>query len=178
MGDSHQGFMSEVKDELKVRLDDLGPLTQRARIWSRLGYTSGWCADRALVLVWSAFQLFESFTVRATSAWTVQILFDEINSYNRRVSKNNDNKDTLALAVTMDDLDRCSQKKILEMLTATHLLLEQHEAPMVIFLAVDPQLIASAIVESGGVENKVALHGEIVFSVVSTPLTKGSHWGE
>lgn len=48
----------------------------------------------------------------------------------------------------------------MEMLTATHLLLEQPEAPMAIFIAVDPQLIISAIVNSGGVANKVPLRAE------------------
>ncbi|CAM9963362.1 unnamed protein product, partial [Ectocarpus sp. 4 AP-2014] len=61
---------------------------------------------------------------------------------------------TLALAVIVDDLDRCSREKIMEMLRATHLLLEQPKAPMAVFLAVDPQLIVSAISESlEGVSN-------------------------
>lgn len=64
--------------------------------------------------------------------------------------------DTLALAITVDDLDRCPNDKIMEMLTATHLLLQQPNAPMVVFIAVDPQLIISAIVNaSQGIENKV-----------------------
>lgn len=113
-------------------------------------------------------------------------MFDEINSYNRRVAKGNDNKNTLALAVTVDDLDRCSHEKIMEMLTATHLLLEQRDAPMAIFLAVDPQLITSAIVGSGAVENKVALQGESLrvrvcvlqklTCVVTTPFTYNISW--
>lgn len=46
----------------------------------------------------------------------------------------------------------------MEMLKATHLLLEQPKAPLVVFLAVDPQLIISAIAESlEGVPNTVSL---------------------
>eukprot|EP00752_Nemacystus_decipiens_P005720 g5177.t1 len=84
----------------------------------------------------------------------LKILFGEINKFNRRASLDDD-EDILVLAVTVDDLDRCSHEKIMEMLTATHLLLEQPEAPMAIFVAVDPQLIISAIVNSGGVANKM-----------------------
>ena len=63
----------------------------------------------------------------------------------------------LALAVMVDDLDRCSKEKVMEMLKAIHLLLEQPNAPMVVFLAVDPQLIISAIAESfEGVPNTVS----------------------
>ncbi|CAM9294455.1 unnamed protein product, partial [Hapterophycus canaliculatus] len=56
--------------------------------------------------------------------------------------------ETLALAVIVDDLDRCPKEKVMEMLKATHLLLEQPRAPMAVFLAVDPQLITSAITAS------------------------------
>eukprot|EP00752_Nemacystus_decipiens_P017199 g15408.t1 len=96
VGERHQGFMSEVKHELKI-------------------------------------------------------LVDLINSYNRRAPKD---VGTLALAITVDDLDRCPNEKIMQMLTATHLLLQQQEAPMVVFLAVDPQLIISAILDTG-VEDKM-----------------------
>ena len=87
-----------------------------------------------------------------------QTLFDMINRYNRKVrqeredekeeASKRDVKKTFALAVIVDDLDRCSKEKIMEMLKATHLLLEQQDAPMAVFLAVDPQLIVSAIAES------------------------------
>lgn len=77
--------------------------------------------------------------------WSSQILFDVVNSYNRQVQKDGE---TLALAVIVDDLDRCPKEKIMEMLKATHLLLEQPRAPMAVFLAVDPQLITSAITAS------------------------------
>lgn len=66
-------------------------------------------------------------------------------------------KKTLALAVIVDDLDRCPKAKVMEMLKATHLLLEQPNAPMAVFLAVDPQLIISAIAGSlEGVPNTVS----------------------
>lgn len=103
-----------------------------------------------------------------------QILFDMINAHNaktrekdkeaKRVQAKDEEKKGegakenegakkaedkgLALAVIVDDLDRCSKEKIMEMLKATHLLLEQPKAPMAVFLAVDPQLIVSAIAES------------------------------
>ncbi|CAM9719927.1 unnamed protein product, partial [Ectocarpus fasciculatus] len=99
----------------------------------------------------------------------LETLFLMINAYNAEVkrergdeekeakekkSKQVEIKKTLALAVIVDDLDRCSKNKIMEMLKATHLLLEQREAPMAVFLAVDPQLIVSAITESlEGVQN-------------------------
>ncbi|CAM9290709.1 unnamed protein product [Scytosiphon promiscuus] len=75
----------------------------------------------------------------------LEILFEVINSYNRKVKKDGE---TLALAVIVDDLDRCPKEKIMEMLKATHLLLEQPRAPMAVFLAVDPQLVTSAITAS------------------------------
>lgn len=63
----------------------------------------------------------------------------------------------LALVVIVDDLDRCPKEKIMEMLKATHLLLEHPQAPMAVFLAVDPQLIVSAIAEYlEGVPNTVS----------------------
>lgn len=62
----------------------------------------------------------------------------------------------LALSVIVEDLDRCPKEQVMEMLKATHLLLEHPEAPMVVFLAVDPQLIISAIADSlDGVTNTV-----------------------
>eukprot|EP00752_Nemacystus_decipiens_P001624 g1581.t1 len=78
----------------------------------------------------------------------LQILFEMINELNeRRVHK-------LALVVIVDDLDRCPKDNVMEMLKATHLLLEHPKAPMAVFLAVDPQLIISAISESlDGVPN-------------------------
>ncbi|CAM9839363.1 unnamed protein product [Scytosiphon promiscuus] len=75
----------------------------------------------------------------------LEILFEVINTYNREVKKDGE---TLALAVIVDDLDRCPKEKIIEMLKATHLLLEQPRAPMAVFLAVDPQLVTSAIAAS------------------------------
>lgn len=98
-------------------------------------------------------------TTTCLSAHVTQTLFDVINDYNRDVKreKMEPKKKTLALAVMVDDLDRCSKENVMEMLKATHLLLEQPTAPMVVFLAVDPQLVISAIAESfEGVPNTVS----------------------
>lgn len=74
-----------------------------------------------------------------------------INKYNEKKGRRK-----LALTVIIDDLDRCPNDKVMEMLKATHLLLEAPKAPMVVFLAVDPQLIISAIANSlDGVPNTV-----------------------
>lgn len=97
------------------------------------------------------------------TARNAQTLFLMINTHNSEVRRERKDKEeqakkmkTLALAVIVDDLDRCSEEKIMEMLKATHLLLEQPKAPMAVFLAVDPQLIVSAITESlEGVQNTV-----------------------
>lgn len=87
---------------------------------------------------------------KTTYAYIAQTLFDVINDYNRGVEREKvePKKKTLALAVMVDDLDRCSKENVMEMLKATHLLLEQPNAPMIVFLAVDPQLIVAAIAES------------------------------
>lgn len=69
----------------------------------------------------------------------LQTLFGIINK------RNESKKPAIALIVIIDDLDRCTSKKIIEMLEAIHLLLEQPRAPIAIFLAVDPYLILSAI---------------------------------
>lgn len=93
------------------------------------------------------------------SVYIAQTLFDVINDHNRGVEREKvePKKRTLALAVMVDDLDRCSKENVMEMLKATHLLLEQPNAPMVVFLAVDPQLVISAIAESfEGVPNTVS----------------------
>lgn len=77
-----------------------------------------------------------------------------LNDFNSKAQKS---ENRLALAVIVDDLDRCSKEKAIEMLKATHLLLEQPEAPMAVFLAVDPDLIISGISESvDGVSNAVS----------------------
>lgn len=52
------------------------------------------------------------------------------------------------LAVVIDDLDRCPTDKIMLVLQAMHLLLEQPGAPMAVFLAVDPRIVVSAIEKS------------------------------
>lgn len=81
---------------------------------------------------------------------------DEEEAEDKKNANKREIKKTLALAVIVDDLDRCSKEKIMEMLKATHLLLEQPKAPVAVFLAVDPQLIVSAITESlEGVPNTV-----------------------
>lgn len=76
----------------------------------------------------------------------------------------------LALAVIVDDLDRCPKEKVMEMLKATHLLLEHPTAPMAVFLAVDPELIISAIAESLGKQNPVRIVEVGRFGVVATSL--------
>lgn len=99
-----------------------------------------------------------------------------VNSYNRKVKKDSE---TLALAVIVDDLDRCPKEKIMEMLKATHLLLEQPRAPMAVFLAVDPQLVTSAITASlEGLPNTViplfpfgGTHGPIACGAVRRSIT-------
>eukprot|EP00903_Cladosiphon_okamuranus_P018178 g16724.t2 len=88
VGDAHLGFMSEVKEELRI-------------------------------------------------------LFELISDYNtKRESKG---ERGVTVAVIVDDLDRCAPDKILQTLQAAHLLLQQPEAQMVVFLAVDPRIIVSAI---------------------------------
>lgn len=88
-----------------------------------------------------------------------------IRTHNKRVQRRRTKKvwcggsapGKLGLTVIIDDLDRCPKKKVMEMLKATHLLLEQPKAPMVVFLAVDPQLIISAISKSlDGLSNTVS----------------------
>ncbi|CAM9523890.1 unnamed protein product, partial [Hapterophycus canaliculatus] len=65
------------------------------------------------------------------------------------------------LAVVIDDLDRCPSDKIMLMLQAMHLLLEQQDAPMAVFLAVDPRILVSAIETSlKGVPDEV-LYSEV-----------------
>lgn len=60
------------------------------------------------------------------------------------------------LAVVIDDLDRCPTDKIMLVLQAMHLLLEQPGAPMAVFLAVDPRIVVSAIEKSlAGVSDEV-----------------------
>lgn len=102
------------------------------------------------------------------AAFFAQTLFDVINDYNKDVTDFNRKMEpekalgagsvtecrrkTLALAVIVDDLDRCPKEKVMGMLRATHLLLEQPKAPMAVFLAVDPQVIVSAIAQSLGGE--------------------------
>lgn len=81
----------------------------------------------------------------------VQILFKVMNN------KRAEDGATFALTVTVDDLDRCPDTTIMEMLAAIHLLLQQPDAPMAVFLAVDPQLIISAILKTKGAETKVWL---------------------
>lgn len=76
-----------------------------------------------------------------------------INKHNERIERGGTK---LALTVVVDDLDRCPKEQVMEMLKATHLLLEHPDAPMAVFLAVDPQLIISAIADSlDGVTNTV-----------------------
>lgn len=106
----------------------------------------------------------------------MQILFGMINTYNKGIEEKNakslsfaqtfgsntskctKKRKKLALTVIVDDLDRCPKEKVMEMLKATHLLLEHPQAPMVVFLAVDPQLIVAAIAESlDGVPNTVRM---------------------
>ena len=72
-----------------------------------------------------------------------QILFEVINKHNNKP----DRKTAYTLAVIIDDLDRCPKKQIVDMLRAIHLLLEHQTAPMVVFLAVDPRLVVSAVAE-------------------------------
>lgn len=73
----------------------------------------------------------------------LQILFKLISDYNTTWESKGERGVTVAVIV--DDLDRCAPDKILQMLQATHLLLQQPEAQMVVFLAVDPRIIVSAI---------------------------------
>ena len=77
-----------------------------------------------------------------------QTLFEIIGKRNR--SK----KTTITLIVIIDDLDRCSKETIVQMLEAMHLLLEQPTAPMAVLLAVDPELILSAISKHLGEGNE------------------------
>lgn len=87
-----------------------------------------------------------------------------MNEHNDRISKLNpagkrETAKKLGLAIIVDDLDRCPRENVMEMLKATHLLLEHPKAPMAVFLAVDPQLIISAIAESlDGVTNSVTCY--------------------
>lgn len=62
-------------------------------------------------------------------------MFDVIKDYNK------DKGEGFTLAVVIDDLDRCPTDKIMLILQAMHLLLEQPDAPMAAFLAVDPRII-------------------------------------
>lgn len=63
----------------------------------------------------------------------------------RNTAWESNGKRGVTVAVIIDDLDRCAPDKILQTLQATHLLLQQPEAQMVVFLAVDPRIIVSAI---------------------------------
>ncbi|KAG5180388.1 hypothetical protein JKP88DRAFT_155843, partial [Tribonema minus] len=49
------------------------------------------------------------------------------------------------MVVTIDDLDRCSKDKIVNMLETVHLLLQIPKAPIVAFLAIDPRVIIAAV---------------------------------
>lgn len=92
---------------------------------------------------------------RANKVWCGGGVFDASNKKKPREKCKVEAK--LALTVVVDDLDRCPKKQVMEMLKATHLLLEHPKAPMVVFLAVDPQLIVSAIAKSlDGVSNTVS----------------------
>lgn len=73
-----------------------------------------------------------------------QTLFDVINDHNKQVERHGGGRG-FTLSVIIDDLDRCPSNKIMLMLQAMHLLLEQPHAPMVVFLAVDPRIVVSAI---------------------------------
>ncbi|KAG5186531.1 hypothetical protein JKP88DRAFT_129157, partial [Tribonema minus] len=54
------------------------------------------------------------------------------------------------MVVTIDDLDRCSKDKIVNMLETVHLLLQIPKAPIVAFLAIDPRVIIAAVEDKLG----------------------------
>ena len=54
------------------------------------------------------------------------------------------------MVITIDDLDRCSPKKIVNMLEAVHLLLEIPGQPVILLLAIDPRIIIAAVEDNWG----------------------------
>lgn len=83
------------------------------------------------------------------------------------ISKHKDTGQELTLVVVIDDLDRCSQAKIVQMLEAMHLLLSQVQAdspqepkyaPVIILLAVDSRIIHAAVEDGFG----TALRDEVI----------------
>ncbi|KAG5178834.1 hypothetical protein JKP88DRAFT_280941 [Tribonema minus] len=54
------------------------------------------------------------------------------------------------MVITIDDLDRCSKPKIVNMLEAVHLLLQIPSAPIIAFLAIDPRIVIAAIEDTLG----------------------------
>ncbi|CAM9660626.1 unnamed protein product [Discosporangium mesarthrocarpum] len=88
----------------------------------------------------------------------IKVLFDTIHAYNKDVDDRNKTKvndhtnepkleKRLALLVTIEDLDRCPKERIVLMLQAVHLLLQQEDAPIVLVMAVDPRIIVTSIEE-------------------------------
>eukprot|EP00611_Tribonema_gayanum_P005266 TRINITY_DN1450_c0_g1_i3.p1 TRINITY_DN1450_c0_g1~~TRINITY_DN1450_c0_g1_i3.p1 ORF type:complete len:493 (-),score=77.43 TRINITY_DN1450_c0_g1_i3:2005-3483(-) len=59
-------------------------------------------------------------------------------------------KHRFGMVVTIDNLDRCSSKQIVNMLEAVHLLLQVPDAPVVAFLALDPRIIVAALEDQMG----------------------------
>ncbi|CAM9617389.1 unnamed protein product [Chrysoparadoxa australica] len=51
----------------------------------------------------------------------------------------------VSLSVTVDDLDRCSHSQVVRVLEATMLLLCKCDAPVIVFLAIDPRVVVSSI---------------------------------
>lgn len=107
------------------------------------------------------------------AGWTSQILFDVINEHNKRAT---DGK-AFTMTVIIDDLDRCPKDKIMQMLEATHLLLEQPKAPMVVFLAVDPRIVLAAVdshlghgKQGGAMPSEVCVYQVIILLVVARSI--------